>query len=249
MVRLPFWAKHERPPDTLDVLLTASQAGDAGARDRLLQSYLPFVDRVVHSACGRAVSRTEDEFQIALLAMNEAIDGYRSERGSFIGFAETVMRRRLIDSFRSSKRRREIPWTAFDEEDEDGSVRNAIETQTALAAYQEQEAATARAREIARYAQELAEYGIAFAELPEITPKHSDAKDHAIAVARLIASDAMLIESFRKKRSLPLKMLDGRVPVSRKTLERQRTYIVAIVVLLLGEYELLQAFVGKGAER
>lgn len=244
-MRLSFRRKLTAASDTLETLLAQAREGNGDAREQLLRDYFPFVERVARDTCRRPVTRTDDEFQIALMAMNEAIDAYQAGRGSFVGFAETVMRRRLIDSFRGV-RVREVPFTTFDEEDGEGNIQNAVENATAVRAYSEDEEATARAQEIALYSQELERFGLSFLELVEVSPKHADAREHAIEVARLIASDAQLRQLFLKSRSLPLKQLQSRVAVSRKTLERQRGYIVAVTVLLLGDYELLQAFVQRG---
>ncbi|MCY0900562.1 MAG: RNA polymerase sigma-I factor [Firmicutes bacterium] len=245
MVRLPFRRSPRSESEDLESWVALAQSGDADARERLLKSYMPFVDRVVSTTCGRAVGRTDDEFQIALVAFNEAITGYKTDRGSFIGFAETVMRRRLIDTFRARARRKEVPYTAFDEEDEEGHVQNAVETDTALRAHQEREEQQDRAEEIVRFSAEIARYGLTFQTLVEASPKHSDARESALEVARLVAGDEDLLGHFQRTGTLPLKQLEGRVAVSRKTLERQRQYIVAVVVLLAGEYDLLQAFVRK----
>ncbi len=245
MKRLSFRRKHTAASDTLETLLAQAREGDREAREQLLGNYFPFVERVTRSTCKRPVTRTDDEFQIALLAMNEAIDAYQPGRGSFVGFAETVMRRRLIDSFRGM-RPREVPFTAFDEEDGEGNLQNVVETATAVRAFKEEEEAAARAQEVALYAKELEHFGLTFQELVKLSPKHADAREHAIDVARLIATDAQLRQAFLKSRSLPLKQLQSRVAVSRKTLERQRGYIVAVAVLLLGDYELLRTFIQRG---
>lgn len=231
---------------TLSSLLDEAKAGGKSARETLLRDYLPFVEKVACATCKRAIGRTDDEFQIALLAMNEAIDAYQTARGSFVGFAETVIRRRLIDSFRTNKRAREVPFTSFDEEDEEGNIQNAIELGAAVRAFGDAEEAKERAGEIAAYSRELESYGLTFRDLVAQSPKHADARDHAIAVARMIAEDSELRRLFCRSRTLPLKQLTGRVAVSRKTLERQRGYIVAVVVLLLGDYERLRAFVQGG---
>lgn len=249
MFGLSFRRKPTAPLDPLETLLADAAAGDSEARERLLRSYMPFVDRVVATTCGRPVTRTDDEFQIALLALNEAVDAYQAERGSFIGFAETVMKRRLIDSFRSTARTKEMPFSVFDEEDDEGNMLNAVEVDTAVKAFQQAEESAARADEIGRYAAELAQFGLSFAQLIEITPKHADARENALEVARLIADDPNLAALFLKNKTLPLKQLESRVTVSRKTLERQRNYIVAVVVVLLGDFEMLHAFVRKEGER
>ncbi|MCY0877219.1 MAG: RNA polymerase sigma-I factor [Firmicutes bacterium] len=249
MVRLPFRRTPRAAPDSLETWLEQAQSGDAEARDQLLRSYLPFVDRVVSSVCGRAVGRTEDEFQIALVALNEAINVYQSQRGSFIGFAETVMKRRLIDTFRARTRMKEVPFTSFDEEDEEGHVQNAVESNTAMREHQVRVETEARAEEIARYGEELRRYGLSFQVLVDSSPKHADARENALDVARLIADDPGLLGHMQRTGQLPLKQLESRVSVSRKTLERQRQYILASTVLLAGDYEILQSFVRKEGAR
>ncbi|MCI0182025.1 MAG: RNA polymerase sigma-I factor [Acidibacillus sp.] len=249
MIRLSMRRKQAALPDTLEELVALAAAGRRDAREQLLHSYLPFVERVASTTCGRAIARTDDEFQIALLALDEAISSYVTERGAFIRFAETVMRRRLIDSFRANQRRRELPFTAFDETDEEGNVQNSVEVATALHAHQHQEEAAIRADEIKRYSDELELYGIHFMDLTENSPKHADAREHALEAARVVAFDETLRAYFLKTKSLPLKQLAPQVAVSRKTLERQRQYIIAAIVLLLGDYELLHSFVMGGERR
>lgn len=246
MVRMPFRRQSSASTASLESLLEEARAGEKSAREQLLQDYLPFVERVAGATCRRGIGRTDDEFQIALLAMNEAIDAYQPARGSFVGFAETVIRRRLIDSFRMNQRMREVPFTSFDEEDDEGNVQNAIEVSAALREFDDREEAAERAFEIAAYSTELESYGLTFHDLVAQSPKHTDAREHAIAVARMITEDGELRQLFRRNRTLPLKQLTGRVTVSRKTLERQRGYIVAVAVLLLGDYERLQTFVQRG---
>ncbi len=249
MGRLSFRRKQAAGSDTLEALLAKAATGDTEAREQLLKSYLPFVERVASGVCGRAVARTDDEFQIALVALNEAIDAYRTDRGAFISFAETVMRRRLIDSFRVNSRMRELPFTSFEEEDDEGNMQNTVETSSALEAFARDQETSARAEEIARYAVELGAYGLRFQDLVDVSPKHVDARRNAIDAAKIVARDPELRSMFLKSRSLPLKQLEARVQVSRKTLERQRSYIVAVIVLLLGDYALLHSFIEGGIER
>ncbi len=252
VVRLPFVRKRpldKAPSDALDVLLADAKKGNKEARETLLRSYQPFVDRVVAQVCGRAISHTEDEFQIAFVAMNDAIDRYEDERGSFIGFAETVMRRRLIDHFRVNERQKERPFSAFEVEDEEGNLQNTVDVDASMAIYEADELVKARAEEIERYKEELSLYGVSFDSLMTLSPKHQDARMSAIAVARTLAKDPLLSQTFVSSHVLPMKQLQNRVMVSRKTLERQRHYIVAVTVLLLGDYELLQGFVREGDQR
>ncbi|KUO94888.1 hypothetical protein ATW55_10575 [Ferroacidibacillus organovorans] len=226
-------------------LLEDAKAGDRLARDALLRQFQPFVLRVAKDACGRKIGESDEEFQMALLALNEAIDAYRSDRGSFVAFSETVMKRRLIDYFRARSKQREIPFAAFDEVDDEGDVYNSVENDTALMQHAVDEETRNRAEEIARYTVELQRFGIDMNELVDICPKHDDARRNAVHAARMVAKTEALRAMFLASGTLPLKQLEPLVDVSRKTLERQRRYIIAVAVLLLGDYEMLQSFVGE----
>ena len=62
-------------------------------------------------------------------------------------------------------------------------------------------------------------------------------------VAHVIMEDEQLIQFLFDKKSLPMKQLVDRVQVSRKTIERQRKYIIAIVLILAGEFQMLQEYI------
>lgn len=230
----------------LDTLVQQARAGDVTARSELLEAYSPFVLRVASQTAKRYIHRDhDDEFSIAMVAMNEALDRFDPEKNaSFLNFAETVMKRRLIDYFRSQKSKQAVSlWSEFDVQDDEDNVVNYAEIESAVAAHTKVVEQRDRKEEIAEYARELAEFGLSFGELVELAPKHVDARENAMEVARTIASDPQLRGFVYRKKALPLKDLEELVAVSRKTLERQRKYIIAIVVLLCGDYQYLQDYV------
>lgn len=246
VMSFPFHRPRKEEQADLGELLTRAKAGDTGVRDQILRQYLPFVAKSASRASSRYISRGEDdEFSIALAAFNEAIDRYDDTRGSsFLGFADTVIRRRLIDYFRSKEMRvRDIPMAEFEVEDENEHTYNRIEIQKSLESYRIHEAEVARKEEIERYCAWLAEFGITLEELVDLSPKHADARWNAVQVAKVIASNPKFTEYLIQKKSLPLKELMQEVQVSRKTLERQRKYIIAIALILIGDFEMLREYI------
>jgi RNA polymerase sigma factor len=239
MGMLPFGRKRSHDLAELADLLEKSQAGDELAREILIKKYRPFLLRVCSQVSRRYIHPgADDEFSIALLAFNEAIDGFDLSKTSFLAFAETVIRRRLIDYFRSQNAQSKgTPWTDFDVVDEEDNVTNYAEISSSVRAYNAEEEQVRR-----KYVLALEEFGIGIADLVKVSPKHRDARASGIEVARLIVSDSELLRYVRDKHSLPLKLLEDRVRLSRKTLERQRKYILAMVVLFVGEYRMLQDY-------
>lgn len=226
-------------------LLRLARLGDQSAREELLARYAPFIVRAAARATGRYVRPgSDEEYSVALSAFNEAIDGYSSDRGGFLTFAETVIKRRLIDHYRRETRRPETPISDFEDTDDEGNVGNPVLLRESLLTFGAEAENEDRREEITRFCRELQAYGLTLAELARIAPKHEDARRSAIAVSRLLAADRELREYLRRKRELPLKALAEIAPVSRKTLERQRKYIIAVSLILLGDYPHLQGYLG-----
>lgn len=238
------WRRDRSEAGAPEELLAMARDGDSAAREHLIRRFTPLALRVASQVTGRYVRMGEDdEVSVCLIAFNEAIDAYRADRGgSFVSFAEVVMRRRLIDHLRRTANRAESPLSAWDEEDEEGNVYNAVEVEQAVQEHARSVETRERAEEIARYADALRRYGISFQELPEICPKHEDARRRAIEVARAVASRTELANHLRNTGELPLKALEQIAGVSRKTLERQRKYIIAIAVILLEDLTYLRGY-------
>jgi len=215
-----------------------AQQGDAQAREDLLSHYRPFVVAQAAKVAGRYVREGEDdEYAIALIAFNESIDAYDPKRGvSFLAFSETVIRRRLIDFFRKARRREEVPLSAYDVESVEGHVLNRIDVREALGSWTAEQEAEDRRSEIAAYARVLESYGLSFRQLVASSPKHKDARESAREVARILSEREDLMAFVQRERRLPLKELSKAVQVSRKTLERQRKYILAVALAMRGDF-------------
>jgi len=243
---LPFRRKKSDETTELNGLLIRVRSGDEEARNQLLKDYIPFVAKCASQATGRYIRRgSDDEFSVALTAFNEAIERYDLDRGtSFLGFADTVIKRRLIDYFRSKQaNQKDLPLSDFEVEDDEENVINYVEIQKSVEEHRKQVESDARKEEIIRFTMMLSDFDISMEELVDISPKHQDARVNAIEVAKIIAAQPELSEYLLSKRSLPLKLLMSHVAVSRKTIERQRKYIIAVSLILIGEFDMLQEYI------
>lgn len=235
--------EHQQPE--LVTLVLQAQQGDKLCREQLIKDYRPFYLRVASSVAKRyLVLGRDDEASIAMLAFDEAINSYDPEAGaSFLSFAEIVIKRRMIDFFRrKSKTKDEIPMSSLETDEGETSVMQRIESNEALGIIQIQRETEERREEIFRLNQLLSEYGVLFGELVKISPKHKDARARALEVAKTLASSPELMAFLTKRKALPLKELEKVVGVSRKTLERQRKYIITLTLILVGEFTYLQEY-------
>ncbi len=234
-----------KPQANPENLVNKAKHGDPQAREDLIQGFTPFALRVAARVCGRYIRLgADDEASISLLALNEAIDAYDGVRGvSFLAFAETVIRRRLVDYYRKESGRREIPLTSLEEEDEEGNVLNPVERDEAIRAHALHQETQDRREEIIRYEEILKSYGVSLKELAQVCPRHDDARENAREVARVVAGTPQYLSYLRQRRELPLKSLAEEVRVSRKTLERQRKYIIALTLILSEDLPYLKEYV------
>ncbi|HHY37709.1 MAG TPA: sigma-70 family RNA polymerase sigma factor [Clostridia bacterium] len=253
-------------------LLGRAQKGDRDARERLLEEYRPFVLGVVAKTCGRYVTLGEDdEASIGLLAFNEAIDCYKPSGsaltepdkgdggsvGGFLAFSEAVIRRRLIDYFRSSSRHdREVLCgvpgqdAPLREEGEDGPGYGDTwpgEFEQAALAYELDQRSAEQRDEIARFSAALLEFGLKFDDLVEASPKHEDVRRWALGIARMAAGDASIRNMFLSKKDLPVQEMARRFGIPARRLKRQKRYLTALTLIFSGDFPSLEEYLTPGS--
>lgn len=232
----------------LEEMIAMVQQGDQHVQNYLLQSYQPFIAKCVSEVCKRYIDpKRDDEFSIGLSAFNEAILSYSPDRGSsFLSFAKLVVKRKIIDYIRYTQKKPVA--VSLDETYDAEQMENPTEIVAVKKMYQQEQDAWYRREEIADFTQKLKEYKISLAELTEVAPKHRDARDSAVGIARLIFEDDELREHVHRKKKLPIKDLLKVVDVSKKTLERNRKFILAIFIVLSEDFIYLKDYlkgVGK----
>ncbi|MCC2685352.1 MAG: putative polymerase sigma factor SigI [Paenibacillaceae bacterium] len=228
-----------------DQVVMQIQAGDLRLRNQFITDYQPYVAKITSRFCKRYIDPAcDDEFSIALGAFNEAINQYVPEKGrSFLGFAETVVRRRLIDYVRKQQKfNKQTPYSSFEVEDEEDNVANPVEIQQAMDHYAEQQGVEERRAEIAEFSRELAEFSLRFGDLADNSPKHHDSRQALFQIARQLSDHPGMMTILRTKRTLPIKEMLTVCGVSRKTLERNRKFIIAVALIFHGSYPYLRDY-------
>lgn len=224
------------------------QNGDGPLRNQLISSFKPFIAKTVSSVCRRYINESDDEFSIGLIAFNEAIDKYTPEKGSsLLAFAETLVKRRVIDYLRSQSRNKDLILD-LSLENEGNSAQEYLEAEKSMQEYEKLKETEKRREEIMRYQKQLSEFEVTFADLAENSPKHADAREGAVSIAKLLVGDPELNEILFTKKRLPIKQLEAKVNVSRKTIERNRKYIIAVSIILNGDFLYLHEYIKGGVE-
>ncbi|PSL26469.1 RNA polymerase sigma factor [Planomicrobium soli] len=224
-----------------EVLAIQAKNGNNEAMQDLLYSYAPFVKKTAAQVCKRFIDEHDDEYSIALTAFHEAIEKYEEDKNaSFLTFAHMVIRRRTIDFIRKESGRYEYSFD-FRSNNEDES-RNQIVDEVTLKRFGIQEQIEKRREEILLFEKMLADYGLSFQKLVQSSPMHEDARRTAVQISQLVAETEEYKTYLLDKKKLPIKDIEQLVKVSRKTIERNRKYIIAIALLLMSDLHYLKDY-------
>ncbi len=223
------------------------QAVQAGADQRSMEHFIQqnefFILKCASSVIHRYVTKSDDEWSIALMAFTQAVGDYAEEKGSFLSFAELVIRRKLIDHLRSqSKHRAEIPVnpSAFDssaeETEDDAEIKSEISKKIAVV----QDNSVQLEIEAANNA--FASYGFSFFDLTDCSPKAEKTKISCAKAVVYIIQNPIVLNSMRKDKLLPIKLIEKNSGVPQKILERHRKYIIAAAEIITGDYPCLSGY-------
>lgn len=212
---------------------------DPDRADDLIRAYTPFIRSEASKFMNRLCTDQDDELSIAMMAFYEAILGYEKHRGAFLHYAAMLIRSRLIDYTR--KEARHTGHLSLDAEnggDDDRSLLDTLaddEDPYALSAHRE-----ATRQEILELSQVMADFGISFSDVADNCPKQERTQEscaRAIAYAR---QEPQVLQQLLQTKKLPMGLLVQGAGVERKTLERHRKYLLAMLLILTNGYEIIR---------
>lgn len=213
------------------------QTGE-GDKNAFIAQYQPFVRKIVSSVCKRYITEQDDAYSIGLFAFHQAIEKYSNRKGkSFLAFAGLLIKRDVIDYIRKEMRQN-LVFLKEDQQEE-----NLIDMQVSLSEYLKELENENRKQEIFHFQKVLEEFRISFTDLVNVSPKHCDTREHLIEIAQIVVQDEQMLQELFQKKRLPLKQLENRVSVSRKTLERHRKYIIAMCIISSGDYTYIKEYI------
>ncbi len=212
-----------------------------------------FILKCASSVACNYISKSDNEWPVALLAFTEAVKNYSMEKGSFLNFAELVMRRHLVDFIRSQSRySSEIldspSLVNFDtENDEDEmNIKSQVSEKVSHAANNFLKLEIELTNEI------LSSYGFSFFDLVKCAPKTKRTKNACAKAVAYMINNPILVSNMKVKKLLPIKIIENNVNISRKILEHHRKYIIAAVEIISGDFPYLTdyiRFIREGLER
>ena len=211
---------------------------DREKADALLRDYLPFIRAQAAKQVGHPVSDQDDAQSIAMIAFHEAILGYDPGRGAFLPYAAMVIKSRIIDHQRREARHQ--GQLSLDAEQGDDSRPLLEEVADTRDRFAEAAGLAATQKEIAELAAVMAEFGVSFSDVSDHSPKQERTLEACREAIRCGAEDGDLLAELLRTRRLPMARLAALSGVERKTLERHRKYILAMLLIQTNGYEIIR---------
>ena len=214
------------------------------AADELVAQYLPFIRSETAKFLKRFPEDGQDELSIAMFAFYEAAMSYKSGKGSFLKLAATAIRNRLIDYYRRERRHtgvvslnaqssNEDDFTLADQISDD---RNEVEELHDRITVQ---------KEIQEFTRQLQEFGLSLSDIADNCPKQDRTLTACMQVLDHARQNPDLLDQLVKTKKLPLSLLVEGTGADRKTLERHRKYIVAILLAYTNGFEIIRSHLSR----
>ena len=220
-------------------LLARAQAGDNDARNDLITSFQPFILKVSARFCCRRLDwQNDEELSVAMLAFNEAIDGFNAQQGAaFSSYAYLVINRRLTDYMRKENKHRthSIPHEEIPEPVYSAAAKSDNDFERIF--WKE---------EMHIFSHQLGVYGISLKDLVAGSPKHKRVRLILAGIAHNMSNDQEMVYQVKKTYRLPIKEICEKYRVRRKFVETWRRYLLALFVIITDdELTMVRQYVGS----
>ena len=222
---------------------------DVEAADRLIRAYMPFIQAETAKFLRRPpVEGQDDALSIAMMAFYEAIGGYSRTRGAFLKYASMLIRNRLIDDSRKERRHGHV----ISLDAPAGNTETALGETLAEDRDRHEEAVSrdATRAEIEALTRQMQEFGVSLSDVADNCPKQQRTLEACRKALQYAKENPALLEDLLQTKRLPIGRLTAGSGVERKTLERHRKYMVALLLVYTNGYEIIRGHlkqVMKGA--
>lgn len=213
---------------------------DEEAEERLIRQYLPYIKSETSKNIHKAAGEEDDEVSIAMFAFHEAVKGYRKEKGTFLAYASLIIKSRLIDYHRKEKRHEgNLSFYMQQGQEENGALllEKISQSKDEMEEYGERLAAK---EEILEFCRQLQDYELNLNDIAENCPKQDRTLKACQQALYYAKGNHALLESFLQSKRVPLKQLAQGAGVERKTLERHRKYVAALLLAYTNGFEVIR---------
>ena len=225
---------------------------DPQKADALIREYTPFIRAQAAKYMSRVCTQQDDEHSIAMMAFYEAVMGYTAGRGAFLRYAALLIRSRLIDhSRREARHRGQLSLDREKDKEDDRTLLDTLaDEQDAIG---ERDLRAATRQEIEELTKVMADFGVTFSDVADNAPKQERTLEACARAVRYAAGNRQLLAELLRTKKLPMAQLVSGCRTERKTLERHRKYLLAMLLIQTNGYEIIRGHLrsvlrGKGEQ-
>ena len=222
---------------------------DVQAADQLIRTYMPFIRAETAKFLKRPpLEGHDDELSIAMIAFHEAINGYSGARGASLKYAAMLVRSRLIDYSRREQRHSRVISLDAPAGEEDKTLGDTLADEKDP--HEETAVRDATREEIEELTRQMKEFGVSLSDVADNSPKQQRTLDACRRALQYARDNPELLDELLRTGRLPVGRLSAGSGVERKTLERHRKYMVALLLIYTNGYEIIRGHlkqVMKGA--
>lgn len=227
-------------PSEHQIIKAVYAAKEGGQQaDDLIRAYIPFIRSEATKFMARLCTDQDDEYSIAMMAFYEAIMGYEKNRGAFLSYASVLIRSRLIDYQR--KEARHQGHLSLYEENGGDDDRTLLDTLAdSYDHFEESSTREATRQEIEELAAVMAQFDVSFDHVADNCPKQDRTMAACAAAIRYAGENKTLLDELLRTKKLPMSQLVSGSGAERKTLERHRKYILAMLLIQTNGYAIIR---------
>ena len=213
--------------------------------ESLLSDFKPFFAHTAIKYAIRASHEHKDElFNIAQLGFYEAVKGFDKAKGHFFPFAKLVVRNKIIDHVRMAyTKKRDTVSLDEDNGEVEGAALSKLLGKVSIERYDSDMRQKKIAEELSQFRQDLASWNISMESLVKESPKHKALKTTYKGLVQIIMNTPGILDTIIKKHYLPIKEISKLSGLPQKKIERARTFILAAILIKIGDYDFLSDYV------
>jgi RNA polymerase sigma factor len=202
----------------------------------LVLEYIPFIKKNISTVLHNGEAR-RDALTDAMLAFVHAVMTYKQEAGTFVSYAATVIRNRLINAAKKERlfQKRFFLFSMIENETQEWE--QGVSERFYDFAEEQRNIDMERDEVDAVFAR----YGFDWNTLAKKCPKQERSRRACFVIARKIMRIPSLYNPVINTCQLPLAELVTKYGFSKKHLEKYRQYIIALIILLKGDYPYIRA--------
>jgi len=220
------WGKFTEPNKINTKAINAKD--DELKRNQFITDYVPFILKTVSDQLKRYVeTENSEEYSVGLIGFNEAIDKYEPSKGSFLSFAKLVIQSRIKDLLNKNKSLENVVY--IENYDENIICNEDIELKM----------------EIQDLENELSKFNISLDDLVINGPKHKDTREQCVLIGSTISKDKEIMDKIYEKFKIPITRIVVKYNQSKKTITRNKNFILTTSVIFYKNYEILLGWIKK----